>query len=348
MNIGGAIKTIGGLGAIWDISAQGVTGSFAWVKNDGTYTITNAGNNVATGRFLNNSGKMAIVGYNTARGDNPTGTNRPLIQIASTNGTYQIDFFGGGFNVVKSIRMDGNGVNGSGIRIDGKCYNVKTSGFASGTGFVGANAGTTFQHTCIDCESSSHTSGGIGFDAVSTENCVAKSNASHGYQGNGGYSHINSIANSNGGSGFSETGGNRYRNCTSYGNTSHGFTSTTTLCTIDCIAENNGAKGFNESGGAGYYDGMSFNNATFNNITGATSLNAGTLVINAITGSGSFFTNAAAGDFSLNNTSGAGALLRGTGYGTFPDGLTVSLPDVGAYQDGSGGGGSATENFAVG
>ena len=54
-----------------------VAGNTIWVKNDGTMTLTGA---IA---IANTSGsdtaQITIEGYNSSRGDNPTGTNRPLI-----------------------------------------------------------------------------------------------------------------------------------------------------------------------------------------------------------------------------------------------------------------------------
>lgn len=60
----------------------------------------------------------------------------------------------------------------------------------------------------------------------------------------------------------------------------------------------------------------------------------------AITLSGDPFTNAASGDYSLNNTAGAGAACRGVGVPTtFPGGLTTNTLDIGAAQHAEAGGG---------
>ncbi len=79
------------------------------------------------------------------------------------------------------------------------------------------------------------------------------------------------------------------------------------------------------------------NCATYNNTSGASS---GVFTTNtgSITGSGSFFVNAAGGDFSLNNTASAGALLRGAALPQlFPVITTASHADIGAAQSGLGG-----------
>jgi hypothetical protein len=58
------------------------------------------------------------------------------------------------------------------------------------------------------------------------------------------------------------------------------------------------------------------------------------------------FTNAAGGDFTLNNTAGRGALLRAAGYYPIAGGSQIGYPDIGAYQhQDSGGGGGGVFNI---
>lgn len=69
--------------------------------------------------------------------------------------------------------------------------------------------------------------------------------------------------------------------------------------------------------------------------------------------SGNPFTNAGAGDFSLNATVGAGAACRAAGFpNVFPGGLTTGYPDIGAVQHqdsgGGGGGGGASYGRVIG
>lgn len=72
-------------------------------------------------------------------------------------------------------------------------------------------------------------------------------------------------------------------------------------------------------------------NAYFNNTTGVRSGFAAEPT--AITLTGDPFVGAAAGNFALNNTAGAGAAVRGTGNpGVFPGGLSTGYIDVGAVQ----------------
>jgi hypothetical protein len=121
-------------------------------------------------------------------------------------------------------------------------------------------------------------------------------------------------------------------NCTAYGNAQNGFlvgSPSSQYYTLlqNCISEGNTGAGFSLPSTA---DSIYLNNcATYNNgssITGAFNN------LNPIAYTASAFTNAAGGDFSLNNTAGGGAALRGMGApGPFPGGMT-GYADVGALQ----------------
>jgi hypothetical protein len=131
-------------------------------------------------------------------------------------------------------------------------------------------------------------------------------------------------------------------NCTAYNNGRHGINASSASTHVEnCLAESNGGYGITA---------ISANNViivlcgTYNNTSGG--INTGTGLacwsINPITGSGSFFTNAAGQDFTLNATTGAGASARAAGYpGVLDIGGTGYL-DIGAlqHQDPVGGGGS--------
>ena len=109
---------------------------------------------------------------------------------------------------------------------------------------------------------------------------------------------------------------------------------------LNCIAESNGAYGYN---------GTNTNSiilrlcAAYGNATADFNLGTGiTADVGSITGSSSFFTDAGGGDFSLNNTAGAGASLREAGFPGALIGLAASTGyiDIGVFQSqgGSGGG----------
>ena len=88
-------------------------------------------------------------------------------------------------------------------------------------------------------------------------------------------------------------------------------------------------------------------NAFYSNTSGAR--NNVTAGANDVTLTGDPFTNGASGDFSLNNTAGAGAACRAAGYpGVFINGLTTGYIDLGAaqHQD-SGGGTTSYESVAI-
>jgi hypothetical protein len=110
---------------------------------------------------------------------------------------------------------------------------------------------------------------------------------------------------------------------------------------MNCIAETNAGYGIKNPGNGDVT--VLLHNATYNNTSGGISAGTGksNLNIGAVTGSGSFFTDAPNQDFSLNNTAGAGAVARAAG---FPGALAVGgtgYLDIGALQhaDPAGGGG---------
>ena len=168
-------------------------------------------------------------------------------------------------------------------------------------------------------------------------NCVATGNTSHGFYSPGTLSNcafINCLSYNNTGAttdGFHFASGvnNTCINCTSYGNGRDGFRLATNGSFVaNSIAESNTGIGFYSGGSA--TAGRYYNNATYGNGT-AFNLAAGNVNTGNISGSSSFFTNAAGADFSLNNDATGGALLRGSGLPGPPEGGT-SHPDVGAFQ----------------
>ena len=107
---------------------------------------------------------------------------------------------------------------------------------------------------------------------------------------------------------------------------------------MNCIAESNGTQGW--LGGTSRY--TLINSASYLNGTARSSVTTGAVFdIGAILGTGSFFTNAAAQDFTLNATAGAGALLRATGFPATLAGLAKYV-DIGAIQHLDAGGGGST------
>ena len=133
-------------------------------------------------------------------------------------------------------------------------------------------------------------------------------------------------------------------NCTAYGNGRYGFQfpNDSGDFVVNCIAEFNGTFGFS-SGGGSWSSSMLLNNADYNNASGGYDIGLLIRKVGAITGTGSFFVNAAGSDFRLNNNAGCGALLRGLSVPSiFTDAalLTSSYPDIGAAQSQAVAGGS--------
>jgi hypothetical protein len=191
--------------------------------------------------------------------------------------------------------------------------------------------------------------------------CLATGNAA-GFNMLGGISAVECIAHANTGTGFTLAANSVAIYCLSYGNTgggSHGFLGNAggSSHLINCVAYDNDGDGFRIAfaggapgsmprncifaGNGGY--GFNYNstgtpgsttarnNAYYSNTSGArNNVPAG---IGDVTLTGDPFTNAAAGDFSLNNTAGAGAACRAAGIpGYLPGGTTRGYQDIGAAQ----------------
>jgi hypothetical protein len=138
------------------------------------------------------------------------------------------------------------------------------------------------------------------------------------------------------------------RNCVIHGNGRHGIALPNNYANLqpgiqNNIITNNGGYGifFNQSPVQPAQIPEFRNNAFRSNTSGNYNHSISGLGDIALTGDP--FMNAAAGDFSLNNTAGAGAAARAAGYpGVFPGGLTTGYLDIGAaqHQDPAGGGGA--------
>lgn len=143
------------------------------------------------------------------------------------------------------------------------------------------------------------------------------------------------------GAGLTLQYGLQVKNCVIYGNTGSGINLASwgmAIIITDNVIVNNGAYGmtYGQSNTIPSLIYMNWN-AFYNNTSG--SYNHMTTGPNDVTLSGDPFTNAAGGDFTLNNTAGRGAACRGTGSST-----NLSL---GRYQVASGGGGGTTYVYQV-
>lgn len=339
MNIGGALASLGQAGA----SSGGVTGLRYYIKA-GTYTISSTSNNVSGGCFTIDP--AWVQGYQTARNDYGT---PPVLQANGVITSFAVIGVGFSGSRFENITVDGNNRTNSrgftGSSQAGVLYRCNAIN-CTNNGFNLSNT-VAIQCTATGCSSQAAFSffGGIA------RNCVAYSNTIGGFNaGTAATKFEGCVAYSNTGVGFNlAVGGCVASGCVAYANTTHGFSmgAVAGISLFNCIAETNTTTGFNFTGNsllmqrcAAYNNGTNFNIGTGKFVNN----------LNPTTGTGSFFTNAAGADFSLNNTASAGAALRGTGYpGVLPIGGTGYI-DVGAlqHQDTGGGGGGATSSAYFG
>lgn len=310
-----------------------LSGDRIFVKS-GTYTLTSTTNNANGGRFTIPLG-VRVEGYNSTIGDLGTA---PVISAGSltsfTMCTMNASFNGRPAQLV-NIEFDGQsnsavvGVNNS-ASFTTFAHRVLTRNCT--TGFTGASG-----HSCIF--NSAAISCGTGFlNQYAVVGCIARSCSSFGFDG---YKNaIHSIAANNGNSGFRSvnTIGTSTINCTSHANTGYGFDLTYDIGIIlNCLATSNTLHGYSLGGGSP--NGMpACNNANWSNTSGANRYTSA-VEIGQINLTANPYTDSTNLDFTLNNTSGGGALLRSAGFpGSILGGNTGFL-DVGCYQAAAGGSG---------
>lgn len=320
LNLGGAFASIGRVGAV------AVASNTGYVKS-GSYSITSASTGVSGGCF-SNSTAMKLEGFGSARGDLGT----PPVLTASGISTFVAITPSAINGAIRNITIDGASLTSSrGVNQTAGCYLVWAKN-CTNNGFYGA----TEHAPLLRCRASGCTTGGDGAITIrrgSAIGCESYSNSQGGFQDTTSPGCLSfCLAWSNSGAsvdGFGFDNGQCVAvNCVAYGNGRHGyFLQASGYCVINCIAEGNGGYGLNVT-----QLGTVYRFAAYNNTSGATTGTAWT-IDSVIAGSGSFFTNAASGDFSLNNTAGAGALLRATGFpGVLPGGTTTGYIDIGAAQ----------------
>jgi len=329
-NLGGALASLGVIGAV----AAG--GNTVYQKYSASvYSISNTSTNTSGGPVSWTNGALGspvyVVGYDTTRTLLNTDSNRPTNQVASS-GVSSITFMTTGsygeFNA-RNIIIDGNSktsINGFAGNQGGNATRCKAIN-CTGTAF---NIAAWYCHA-VSC--------GSGFSAGWA--CIADG-CTTGFGGPA----VGSIA-INGVNGFYTAGGGTgyYISCVAYNNSQRGFFleyARGGFFAYNCIAYGNGTYGFQAGTQSG--EGTIINCAAGSNTSGATSGFTSTTVyapgLVALTANP--FTNAAGGDFSLNNTAGGGAACRAAGFpGVFPNGTTTSYLDIGAvqHQDSGGSGG---------
>ena len=317
MNIGGALASPGMSGGYGLVG-----GGRVWIKA-GTYSITSATINISGG--CPSYGVLVMIeGYENSRGD------RGVAPVLQASGIATATLFTLGTNDSACVNVDVDGATLTAIR--GFSCTVRNS-FLFCTAANCTNSGfnlTSASTFAAYCRATGCTTTGAGFVGIaggSFYGCVADQNSVPGFSGSGVYQQC--IAAENSGAttdGFiTAATHSQYFYCVSYGNGRDGFrTNTTDFRCMWCIAEGNSAGvGFIVSAGtgAGCYLFNCAGQSNSSNTSGTFLL--GNTDFNTGAGSSSFFNDAAAGDFTLNNNTGDGASVQqipeifpygGTGY----------------------------------
>lgn len=332
------VINIGGANTDPAILAANLVAGQSLHQKAGTYSITSATINVAGG-CPSVGVRVSWEGYQTTRSDLGT---KPLFQASGISTATLLVTTTNDISL-RNLACDGasltaiRGVSGVSARtvlsyVSGlNCTNSGLFGagrivFGSATGCATqpaiASTGMLLASIAYD-----NTISGISVGAGLASFCIADSNSGATSDGL-----------------FSADNETDWVNCTSYnsGQDGVGNSSRTSTLTMNCLAESNGRYGYNGTGiGA-----VRIKCGAYNNTSGADNHTAASLVVNQgfITGTASFFVDAAAGNFALNTLAGGGALARAAGIpGIFPGGLTTGYLDVGAAQhaDPAGGGGGS-------
>lgn len=344
LKIGGALASPGGLGAA--LMAGGMTaGQKAYVKS-GTYNLSSTTANASGGVLNLNDAALTnktfyLKGYQTSRTDY-TGTS-PIINTNGQTGTYVVVQLGGntaGPQTIDNFEFEGNLTNNSSRAVVG---NNGTASFVincEARGFRGA------QHfgsaTCLGCKAYGGASTNIGFASCECVLCWADQCGTNGFsiQGN---ACINCIASNCGADGFNGQLG-YFHQCVSYNCTGDGFECNNVVRPSPCI----NCVSFSDAG-YGWRDKTNtyLINCAYGADGGGSGRTSSTPLadLNPITLTADPFTNAAGGDFSLNNTAGGGALLRAAGWDTY---WFTNHQDVGAIQHADAGGGGGQQIVSAG
>lgn len=310
---GGNGKVGGGVDHPDRVDSSLVAGNHVWIQA-GTYNRLGSNTyvlDVSDSQGNDHSTPIIWEGYNSVRGDEPIGSNRPVIDCAdtATNGITS----DGGYNImlkwliIQDCLDDGiqaDTLFGWGLRVTSN----------DGDGVDGEN------FSCAFCEIDTNTGNGVITNAANRNITLyysyvhdnGGSGAGVNYAGGGGgVIFVKSVADSNSGNGFynrSNLGFTAVNNV-AYNNSSEGFWQThagelAEWVWIDNIAHSNGAYGFsldNTSREAPFLIG---HNISYNNTSGAFENVGSWLQIGNLTSNPSFV-NAASGNFTVNSGSPA-------------------------------------------
>lgn len=315
-------------------------------KSGTTYSITAA-------MAANKTGPLVYEGYTTTIGDG----GRAIFDGGTSGASYALLSASGTGVMLRSLMFRNNGATGSANGVTNtsqviwqRCvvHSVRGNGFAI------AGIGTAIECEAYSCNQS-NTVDLAGFKVTTTIariiRCIAHDNTgsnTDGFHDVAGGTYIDCIADTNGKDGFyvgSSSDHGVLLNCVAYLNSGDGIDHdgvNDLLLLENCLLYNNGGFGVNNN--TTNYITQAVNCAYFNNTSGeSTGIEDET---GAVTLTGDPFVAASTGNFSLNDTAGAGAACRAAGRGTFTETQasysgTASTPDIGAAQhaDPAGGGG---------
>lgn len=333
--LGGSLATPGAAASI----ATGVGGVDIHIRQ-GTYTTTSSSANVAGGRIAISTNNSAanpgiIEGFGSIPKDRGT---RPIYQVGTGSALTLLSLTGTYF-AIRNLKIDGaSGTTISGVTLTGGRALAEYVEVVNCTSTAwNANLASLYKCSATGCS-------GTIFDVTNTtlHGCEAYSNTASGFLYSSTCAFINCLSYSN--SGASSDGFRSNSNvfstilsgCLAYGNGRAGF-----------MSQNNGSELFVNCISEGHTSSYEFTSANSSmaillvNCAGYQSSGSGVVntsnivnpAINFQTGTGTFFTNAAAGDFSLNNTAGQGALCRAAGFpGVTPRGTSTGYVDIGPIQ----------------
>ncbi len=332
--LGGALASVGLAGGLVS-NVQ----NMVFALGSHTYAMS-ASANVSGGRW--NAGAM-VCGYSTHRVLYNTDANLPVFQSSANSMTL---FSAGGQCVFSSMAVaNGNSntsVNAFADTANNFMYlfNLKATGVA--TAFNPFQATRTELCSAINCTSATPfttggygnefidcvISGGGGWACTSTDNtctrCIVTGNTGTAPDFSGFKSLLNCVSYNSTGAANAIVSCNWVNNCIIYGKVHSGNVGVT-----------NATAGTNQR----FY----VLNCAFGNNTADSGTMDGQIIVGKISLTADPFTNAAGGDYSLNNTAGGGALLRAMGFPSSFLGISTNqYLDVGAAQHTDAGGGGVT------
>jgi hypothetical protein len=321
----------------------------------------NAAYAVTAGITHSLAGRVAFQGYSATPGDGGKAT----INGPATGASIVVLDVSGNDVVLKDLIVSNNGDSGSAfnvVTVSGARSYLQGVVACNSRGYGIQSSGSNSQ--IIECETYACGVAGLRVDGSGTivKNCISHDMAVDAFiNGIGGVQWINCIADTVTGTaiGFNFTAGGSSgivdgcvaRNCAGSGLSVSGATSRVTV--RNSLFVSNGGYGIAASSTANGHGVVVQNCAFYNNTSGQTNNVNTSLITGSITLTGDPFTDAANGDFDLNNTAGAGADCRGAGRGTFTQTAasytgTLGYPDIGAAQHQDSGGGGTSGARLVG